>query len=68
MAVCDLLMRSVTSCDLECSPGAFPDLVQLVLQGIDLPFHFLEGGALRNGEQAPVLTPGVTQEGNPVSG
>jgi hypothetical protein len=31
MAVCSLLMRSVTSCDLECSAGSFPDLVQLVL-------------------------------------
>ena len=44
---------------LKRSPGSFPDLVQFVLQGIDLPFQLLEGCALRSDEQAPVLAPGV---------
>jgi hypothetical protein len=44
---------------MECFVGSFSDLVQLVLQGIDLPFKLLEGLALRRDEQAPVLAPGV---------
>jgi hypothetical protein len=50
---------------LEGSAGSFPDLVQLVLQGIDLPFHLFEGCTFRSDEQASVLAPGVAQEGNP---
>ena len=65
MAVCGLLMRSLALGDLEGSPGSFPDLVQLDLQGIDLPFHLFEGCTFRSDEQAPVLASGVAQEGNP---
>ncbi len=53
MAVYGLLMRPVTSCDLECPTGSFPDLVQPVLQVIDLPLNLFEGVALRRDEQAP---------------
>jgi hypothetical protein len=65
MAVCDLLMRFPVSGDLERSAGSLADLVQLVLQGIDLPFHLLEGATFRRDEQAPILAPGVAQDGNP---
>jgi hypothetical protein len=35
------------------------------LQGIDLPFHFLERGALRGDEETPIVAPDVSQKGNP---
>jgi hypothetical protein len=41
--------------DLEGSAGAFADLAQLALEGVDLPFHLLEGGAFRRDEQAAIL-------------
>jgi len=41
------------SSHLEGSAGTFPDLVQLVLQRIDLPFQLLEGQAFRSDEYAP---------------
>jgi hypothetical protein len=40
---------------LEGSAGSLSDLVQLILQGIELPFHFLERGAFGRDEQKPVL-------------
>ncbi len=50
--------------DLEGSAGAFADLVQFILKGVDLPFHLLEGCAFRGHEQAAILASGVAQEGN----
>jgi hypothetical protein len=52
------------SANLERLAGSFPDLVQLVLQGVDLPLHLFEGGAFRSDEQASILAPGVAQEGS----
>jgi hypothetical protein len=45
--------------------GLVPDLVQLVLQGIKLPFDLLKGTALWGDEQASVLAPNVSQKSNP---
>ena len=56
--------HTAASCNLEGSAGSLADLVQLVLQGIDLPFHLFEGVALRRDEQAPILAPGIAQESN----
>jgi len=42
-------------CDLEPSAGSPADFIQLVLQAIELPFHFLEGAAFRSDEQALIL-------------
>jgi hypothetical protein len=56
--------HTAVSCGLERSAGSLADLVQLVLQGIDLPFQFLEGSVFRGDEQSSILAPGVAQEGN----
>jgi len=56
--------HTAASGDLERSTGSFPDLVQLVLQGINLPLNLFEGVALRRDEQAPILAPGIAQESN----
>jgi hypothetical protein len=44
------------------------DLVQVALQEIELPFHFLhflERGALRGNEETSILAADVPQKGNP---
>jgi hypothetical protein len=47
---------------LERSAGSLADLVQLVLQGIDLPFDLLKGSAFWGDEQTSILVPCATQE------
>ena len=49
--------------DLEHSAGSFPDLVQLILEGVDLPSHLLEEQAFWRDEQAAVLAPGYSAAG-----
>ena len=46
-------------CSLEGSAGSLADFVQLVLQGVNLPFNLFEGRALRGDEQVAILASGV---------
>ena len=54
----------VAVCDLEGSAVSFADLVQLILERVDLPVHFLEGQAFRSDEQAAIFSPSAAQKGN----
>jgi putative transposase len=53
---------------LEGSAGSFPYLVQFVLQGIELPFHFLKGTVklARSGACGTVM--GMSTTSNPYRG
>jgi hypothetical protein len=50
---------------LEGATRPFPNLVQLVLKGVDLPFGLIKGGAFGGDEQASILGSRVAQEGSP---
>jgi hypothetical protein len=49
----DVFEHTAASYNLEGSAGSLPDLVQLVLQGIDLSFHLVIGGAIWRDEHTP---------------